>query len=97
MSFLVSVESIEVEGLNGSGMVASAFGDVQVVDVFEGRDDGDADRGQVGGPVTQGICCGSAVHVGGILASLCDAVSGPYVDRSYEVWAWSSPGIEFTR
>jgi len=32
-------------------MVAAAFGDVQVADVFDGRDDGGADGGQVGGPV----------------------------------------------
>ena len=30
-------------------MVAPAFGDVQVAGVFEGRDDGGADGGQVGG------------------------------------------------
>ncbi len=32
-------------------VVAAAFGDVQVADVFEGRGDGGADGGQVGGPV----------------------------------------------
>jgi hypothetical protein len=32
-------------------VVAPAFGDVQVADVFEGRDDGGADGGQVGRPL----------------------------------------------
>ncbi len=35
-------------------MVAPAFGDVQVGGVFEGRDDGDANGGQVGGPLPLG-------------------------------------------
>src|SRR5689334_3398544 len=33
-------------------MVAAAFGDVEVADVLEGRDDGGADRGQVGRPAS---------------------------------------------
>ncbi len=40
----------EAEGFGGGGMVAPAFGDVQVAGVFEGRDDGGADGGQVGRP-----------------------------------------------
>jgi hypothetical protein len=39
-----------VEGLGAGGMVAPAFGDVQVADVFDGRDDGGADSGQVDRP-----------------------------------------------
>src|SRR5437763_5186159 len=34
-------------GFGGGGVVAAAFGDVQVAGVFEGRDDGGADGGQV--------------------------------------------------
>jgi hypothetical protein len=40
-------------------MVAPAFGDVQVAGVFEGRDDGGADGGQVGGPLRLGETAGT--------------------------------------
>jgi hypothetical protein len=50
MSASVLIEAVESEGLGGGGVVAPAFGDVQVAGVFEGRDDGGADGGQVGGP-----------------------------------------------
>src|SRR6202043_3618623 len=44
------IEAVEAEGLGGGGVVAPAFGDVQVAGVFDSRDDGGADGGQVGGP-----------------------------------------------
>jgi len=44
------IEAVEAEGFGGGGVVAAAFGDVQVACVLEGRDDGSADGGQVGGP-----------------------------------------------
>ena len=50
MSVSVLIEAVEVEGFGGGGVVAPAFGDVQVAGVFDGRDDGGADGGQVGGP-----------------------------------------------
>jgi hypothetical protein len=50
MSVFVLIQVVEAEGLGGSGVVAAAFGDVQVAGVFEGRDDGGADGGQVGRP-----------------------------------------------
>src|SRR5450755_1863286 len=50
MSRFCLIEAVEVEGFGGGGVVAAAFGDVQVAGVFEGRDDGGADGGQVGGP-----------------------------------------------
>ena len=50
MSVPVLIEAVESEGFGGSGVVAAAFGDVQVAGVFDGRDDGGADGGQVGGP-----------------------------------------------
>jgi hypothetical protein len=40
-------------------VVASAFGDVQVAGVSEGRDDGGADGGQVGGPLPLGETAGT--------------------------------------
>src|SRR5437588_1259783 len=49
MSASVLIEAVEAEGFGGGGVVASAFGDVQVAGVFEGRDDGGADGGQVDG------------------------------------------------
>jgi len=41
---------VEAEGFGWGGVVAPAFGDVQVAGVFDGRDDGGADGGQVDGP-----------------------------------------------
>src|SRR6266568_4950691 len=49
MSHFCLIEAVEVEGFGGGGVVAPAFGDVQVAGVFDGRDDGGADGGQVGG------------------------------------------------
>ena len=40
-------------------MVAPAFGDAQVAGLFEGRDDGGADGGQVGGPLPLGETAGT--------------------------------------
>ena len=50
MSVPVLIEAVESEGFGGRGVVAAAFGDVQVAGVFDGRDDGRADGGQVDGP-----------------------------------------------
>lgn len=49
MSASALIEAVEAEGLGGGGVVAAAFGDVQVASVFNGRGDGSADGGQVGG------------------------------------------------
>jgi hypothetical protein len=49
MSHFCLVEAVEAEGFGRGGVVAPAFGDVQVAGVFDGRDDGGADGGQVGG------------------------------------------------
>src|ERR1700722_19500021 len=48
MSVSVLIEAVESEGFGGGAVVASAFGDVQVAGVFDGRDDGSPDSGQVG-------------------------------------------------
>jgi hypothetical protein len=50
MSVSVLIEAVEAEGFGGGGVVASAFGDVQVAGVLEGRGDGGSDGGQVGRP-----------------------------------------------
>jgi hypothetical protein len=50
MSASVLIEAVEAEGFGGGGVVAPAFGAVQVAGVLEGRDDRGADGGQVGGP-----------------------------------------------
>jgi hypothetical protein len=42
-------EAVEVEGFGGGGVVAPAFGNMQVAGIFDGRDDGSADSSQVGG------------------------------------------------
>ena len=40
------VEAVEAERFGGGGVVAAAFGDVQVAGVFDGRGDGGAEGGQ---------------------------------------------------
>ena len=59
MSASVLIEAVEAEGFGGGGVVAPAFGDVQVAGVFEGREDGGADGGQVGGPQLSGETAGT--------------------------------------
>ena len=49
MSVSVLIETVEVEGFGGGGVVAPPFGNVQVAGLFDGRDDGGADGSQVGG------------------------------------------------
>jgi len=44
------IEAVKAERFGGGGVVASAFGDVQVASVFDGRGDGGAEGGQVDGP-----------------------------------------------
>src|SRR5436309_9632005 len=65
MSVSVLIEAVKVEGFGWGGVVAPAFGDVQVAGVFDGRDDGGADGGQVGGPAagTAGSSVLSERHV----------------------------------
>jgi hypothetical protein len=60
---LLLIEAVKVEGFGGGGMVAAAFGDVQVADVFDGRDDGGADGGQVGGPLPVRLVAVSSLNV----------------------------------
>src|SRR6266700_3524586 len=59
MSVSSLIEMVEAEGFGRGGVVAAAFGDVQVAGVLEGRDDGGADGGQVGrsaaGPAGGGV------------------------------------------
>jgi hypothetical protein len=69
MSASVLIEAVQAESLGVGGVVAAAFGDVQVAGVFEGRDDGGADGGQVGGPAA-----GPAGS--GIFTVICPELSG---------------------
>ncbi len=59
MSASVLIEAVEAEGFGGDGMVARAFGDVQLAGVFEGRDDGGANGGPMGGPLPLGETAGT--------------------------------------
>jgi hypothetical protein len=45
MSVSVLIEAVEVESFGGGGVIAPAFGDVQVACVFYRRGDGSADGG----------------------------------------------------
>jgi hypothetical protein len=72
MSCSVLTKAVEAEGFGGGGMVAPAFGDVQIADFFESRDDGDADgsqaRGPAAGTVSGGIFAES--HVADVMVCL---------------------------
>src|SRR5437763_4411035 len=48
--YVLLIEAVKAEGFSRGGVVAAAFGDVQVAGVFDGRDDGGADGGQVDRP-----------------------------------------------
>ena len=89
MSVSVLIEAVEAEGLGGGGVVAAAFGDVQVAGVFEGRDDGGADGGQVDGPAA-GAAGGGILpesHVADVVVSL----DGPLLaDQAGQVLAVTS-------
>jgi hypothetical protein len=74
------IEAVKAEGLGGGGVVAPAFGDVQVAGVLDGRDDGGADGGQVGGPA-------AGAAGGGVLAER----RVPDVLRGYAPGTW--PGL----
>src|SRR5436190_22341362 len=75
MSVSVLIEAVEAEGFGGGGVVASAFGNVQVADVFEGRGDGGADGGQVDGPVAG--AAGGGVLAEGHVADVVVRLDGP--------------------
>jgi hypothetical protein len=72
MSVFVLIEAMEAEGFGGGGMVASAFGDVQVAGLLDGRDDGGADGGQVGRPAvgTAGGGIFTETHVADVMMRL---------------------------
>src|SRR5215470_15227559 len=75
MSVSVLIEAVEAEGFDGGGVVAAAFGDVQVAGVFDGRDDGGADGGQVGGPAAGPA--GGGVFAEGHVAGVVVCLDGP--------------------
>ena len=57
------IQAVEAEGFSGGGVVPAAFGDVQVAGVFEGRDDGGADGGQVDRPLPVRLAAASSPKV----------------------------------
>ena len=75
MSVFVLIEAVQAEGFGGSGVVAAAFGDVQVAGVFEGRGDGGADGGQVDGPAAG--AAGGGVFTEGHVANVVVRLDGP--------------------
>lgn len=59
----------------------AALGDLQVTDVFEGRDDGCADSGQVGGPA-------AGAAGGGVFAEVASRTWPFSLDDSHQTGAW---------
>jgi hypothetical protein len=89
----VLIKAVEAEGFGGVGMVASAFGDVQVADVFERRDDGGEDSGQVGGPQLSGETAGTrAGQVAAGARARGDRRAAAY-DRSRTYWLSLEPVV----
>src|SRR5205809_6278933 len=75
MSAFALIEAVKAEGLGQGGVVAAAFGDVQVAGVLDGRDDGGADGGQVGGPAAGPA--GRGVFAEGHVADVVVRLDGP--------------------
>src|ERR1700704_6369073 len=75
MSASVLIKAVEAEGFGRGGVVAAAFGDVQVAGVFDGRGDGGADGGQVDGPAAGPSGCG--VLAEGHVADMVVRLDGP--------------------
>ena len=75
MSRSVLIEAVEAEGFGGCGVVAAAFGDVQVAGVFDGRDDGRADGGQVDRPAAGPA--GGGILAEGHVADMVVRLDGP--------------------
>src|ERR1700690_3147546 len=71
----VLIEAMEAEGFGRGGVVAAAFGDVQVAGVLDGRDDGGADGGQVGGPVAG--AAGGGIFARGHVTDVVVRLDGP--------------------
>jgi hypothetical protein len=68
MSVSVLIEAAEAEGFGRGAVIAQVFWDVQVAEVFDGRDDGGADSGQVDGPAAGPA--GSGVFVEGHITDM---------------------------
>src|SRR5690349_19391876 len=75
MSLYVLIETVEAEGFSWGGVVAAVFGDVQVAGVFDGRDDGRADGGQVDGPAAG--TAGRGIFAEGHVADMMVRLDGP--------------------
>src|SRR6516165_9321830 len=75
MSSSVLIEAVEAEGFGGCGVVAAAFGDVQVAGLLDGRDDGGADGGQVGRPAAG--AAGRGIFAEGHVADVVVRLEGP--------------------
>ena len=80
---------MEAEGFGRGGVVAAAFGDVQVAGVFDGRDDGGADGGQVGGPAAG--AAGGGIFPESHVADVVVCLDGPVLaDQAGQVLAVAS-------
>jgi hypothetical protein len=73
-------------GFGGGGVVASAFGGVQLADIFDRGDDGCADGGQVGWPVAG--TAGGGIFPEGHVADVVMYLDGPVLpDEAGQVLA----------
>ncbi len=93
MSASVLIEAVEVEGFGGGGVVAPAFGDVQVAGVFDRRDDGCPDGGQVDGPAA-GPAGGGVLterHVAQLLSGCKTDIKGVIAKRAGKSEGQTSP------
>jgi hypothetical protein len=63
LSVCVLVEAVEAEGFGGGGVVAAAFGDVQVAGVFDGRGDRGRMVARLTGPLAVRLAAASSLNV----------------------------------
>src|SRR5690348_17193143 len=75
MSASVLIEAVKSERFGGGGVVAAAFGDVQVAGVLEGRGDGGADGGQVDWPAAG--AAGGGIFPESKVADMVVSLDGP--------------------
>ena len=73
--YVLLIEAVKAEGFNRGGVVAAAFGGVQVAGVFDGPDDGSPDDGQVGRPAAG--TAGRGVFAENHVADLVVRLGGP--------------------
>ena len=83
------IEAMEAEGFCGRGVIAATFGNVQVADIFDGRDDGGRIVARLAGPLPVRLAAVSSQNVTSRMFSRVTRSGGARPDL--RVYAASSP------